>query len=443
MDNSTPSQAPDINAPSPAPDQPYTQDQPQQPPVEQPGKSKSKKKLLLLLALLILVVGGAAAAYFLTRNESTTQEVTSNEAQSQPAVEPKPAPTNLWVMNYFDEKNRFVEISYDGAEVTSKKQAYEPSFSSKYTASVTKKGVEVAPSDKPQESVVVLAKKSGEEVDFFWYDDADKLIVSTQRIPNKPAKPNQYYIPDVRQSFYTVNPDGTEKKKLFDQQTTYGSAFIMGVSSERNEYYWGVSTEGGPAALLNISSLETGKLQKKLNPKTYDSGRIAIVGDDAYYISTADTIRKVNLDSYKDTLFANPLGENAGVSTTALTATCSVGGSIDSIAKVHDNPNEIVLSTATNKPHVSAIYKLNLGTKEYTSLTIFKSVRQILIQAATDDKVLFSRGDANLCNSKNEKNASTTMNVYDRASKKMTEVDMGSTGQYTNISAYFFAKPSN
>ena len=269
------------------------------------------------------------------------------------------------------------------------------------------------------------------------------MIVSTKLIANKPAKPDQYYIPDVRQSFYKVNPDGSGKSKLFDQQTTYGSAFIIGASDKRQEFYWGVETEGGPAALLNVSSLETGKLVKKLNPKANDSGKITILGDNAYYISTADTIRNINLDTYKDTLVANPLGDTAGISTTALTATCSVGGSIESLIKVHDSADTLLFSTVTNKPHKSGIYQLNLKTKKYASLTGFDSVRQIKLLASTEEKVIFSRNDANICNAKNEKSAPGSISVFDQTTKKNTEVELDSSEKYINASVNFFAKPAN
>jgi len=439
MDNTAPSQVPDTGNLQPAPAQQFPQGQPQEP--SQPSKPKNKKKLFLLLALLVLVLGGAAAAFFLTRGDTATPEET-NTAVSQPAAEATPQPTKLWVMNYVDKKAKNAEVSYDGAEVTPIKQSYTPSSSSKFIAHVTEKGVEVAPSNKPDAGVVVLAKASDESVAFKWYDDADKLIVWTQRVANKPSKPDRYYIPDVRQTFYAVNPDGTEKQKLFDKQTTYGAAFITGVSDKRNEFYWGVATEGGPEALLNVSSLDTGELKKNLDPKAFGSEEIVIVGDHTYYVTTDDTIRKINLDTYKDTLVANPLGDTVGTGITALTPTCSVGGSIESLTKVHDNPRELLFSTVTNKPHKSAIYTLDLETNKYTSLVSFDSVREISVLASTKEKMIFSRADAGLCNAKNEKSATSSVYIYDRTSNKNTEVDLDITSQYINAKVYFFAKPA-
>lgn len=438
MDNNTPPQVPD----SPVPAELAQQQPAYETPPEEHNKPKSKKKIIILLVVLLLAIGLGAAAFFLLRSEPAVPTATNATTQESPA-KPSPKPTKLWLTSYYNKTDQFAEISYDGSEITSVKQPYTPAVSSKYIALVTDKGVEVASSSKPEETVLVLEKKAGESVDFAWYDDADELIVSTKLIANKPAKPDQYYIPDVRQSFYKVNPDGSGKSKLFDQQTTYGSAFIIGASDKRQEFYWGVETEGGPAALLNVSSLETGKLVKKLNPKANDSGKITILGDNAYYISTADTIRNINLDTYKDTLVANPLGDTAGISTTALTATCSVGGSIESLIKVHDSADTLLFSTVTNKPHKSGIYQLNLKTKKYASLTGFDSVRQIKLLASTEEKVIFSRNDANICNAKNEKSAPGSISVFDQTTKKNTEVELDSSEKYINASVNFFAKPAN
>lgn len=439
MDDNTPPKVPSPQLPTePEPSQPVYET----PPEERNQKPKSKRKIVILLVVLLVVIGAGVAAFFLLRSDPAVQS-TNNAATEESSAKPAPAPTKLWLTSYYNKTDQFAEISYDGSEVTSVKQPYTPSTSSKYIAKVTEKGVEVSTASKPEEGVVVLEKKSGESVDFVWFDDADELIVSTKRIANKPATPDQYYIPDVRQSFYKVKPDGSAKEKLFDQQTTYGSAFVMGASKERDEFYWGIETEGGPAALLNISSLETGKLIKKLSPKTYDSGRITIIGDDAYYIATADTVRKVNLDDYKDTLVANPLGDIAGATTTALTATCSVGGSIESMTKVGNSTDTLLFSTVTNKPHKSNIYQLDLKTKKYESLTGFDSVRQIKLLASTEDKVIFSRSDPNICNAKKEKSAPSTINVFDQTTDKNTEVDIDSDEKYINASVDFFAKPGN
>lgn len=413
------------------------------PEQEKPAK-KSKKKIIIIALVIVLLGAGSAFAYYKFGKKSPATQTPTEEVTEQQEQQKKVETQKVWLVNYYDGvKEKFVEVSYDGTIVTPVKTSYTPSPSNEYIAKVTKKGVEVAKATEPDNTTVVLKKGAGQSTDFAWFNDTDELIVYTTKIVNKPKNPNTYYIPDVRQTFYSAKPDSAEKTRLFEHQELYGSAFILGASLDRDEFYWATAGEGGPGALFNISSLSTGKVVKKLTPKANTSDDIVIRGDDIYYTATTDTIHAINLDDYKDSLVLSPLGKNAGLTDTLLTSKCYLGGKIPSIASDGASSQSILFSTATNKPHQSTIQSMNTSELKAEKLLTLSSVRQIKILASDNDNVLFARDDIAICNNKKELSKTTNLYLLNRSTGKIKEVELKVNDLSFGGSkpAYLFEKP--
>jgi hypothetical protein len=407
---------------------------PTEPNVETANKP-GKKKWLIAIAAVCLLVAASAAAYVVLRPDKPQQTATQTQQPAATKTE------KVWVVNYTDDTSKYAEIAYDGSAVKPIDDAYVPSPNSKYIAKVTKQGVEVAKASQPNNFKVVSELGSADSIAFAWYDSSDRLIVYTTTTTNKPADPQVEYIPQVDQTFYKVDVDGSHKVKLFDHHEVYGGAFTLGVSSARNELYWATAGEGGPMDRLNVSSLVDGSLKKKLTPTNLDSQPITFHGQYAYYPTQDGKLYRINLDTGKDSLLLNPLGDLAGLTDTFLTPTCYVGGSIESVNADAYNDGGLLFSTVSNKPHETTIQALDATTNTAKTLLTLKSVRQLSILGADAHKALFSRARTNICNAQGEKVETSNLYVLDRASGKVTNVDLQVEQQFFSGNAHLFERP--
>lgn len=407
---------------------------------EKPKKSRKKIVIILVLVAVMLAAAVGIFAYFSQNNseEPKPVEVTVNQQEEKPEEKPT---EKVWIINYYDvDTTKVVELAYDGSSLANIETAYSASPSGKYVSKTTENGVEVAPYDDQDNFQVVFEKGVNDSVSLFWYPDDSKMIVSTSLVTNKPATPGEYYVPKNEQHFYTINPDGSDEQKLFDNTEVYGSSYVVGVNPEDDMFYWASSGEGGLNDALNKSKLSTGELIEKLKPVLF-SPNYLVDADSAYYISEGGSISKLDIASGDSSVLVTPIGELSGFDGEALTDNCNVGGSIDSMVYGNKQNTEVLFSTSTNKPHETKIQSLDTSTGEVKTLYTFDSVRQIKLLAADEGKVLFARERTNICNAQNEVVEVSDVYILDRASGEVVEAGIHLEQQGFGGSASLVERP--
>lgn len=381
--------------------------------INNPEVNPGKRRRIVTLVVLGLVFSLTAVGFLIwfnnNKNKTSDDQAAVQELQTNDSEQKK-----SWMIVTQDKVYR---VDYDGssAEVLfdGEKLFDGASPNGEYLSNAADFGIEIARSSDPSKKTLIFQKpEAAEHVDYHWYQDSSALVVSSFTITNKPESSDIQYLPHIKQKFYSIKPDGSDQKLIFEHEEVYGSAEILNVDSENNHLYWRIGGEGGMRTWLNVSELDTGKLitrvddrieamsnefgkpaQQILDATGHSDKIFALVSSytDGQIVLLTDVVSS----EYKPIPLNNPILQPTG---DVVEDECAAGISATNLYYKYDGDYPIV-NFINNKTHET---ELTMYSSKPFTLYSEKTLRTLQPLASDLQNILIAKGSTYSCNAKNE-----------------------------------------